>query len=192
MKSLVVAVFAVLAVTQPLFAGQPEPTARPVGPAGKGLVAGFVEEPASFWVDSANGRFQVVIEPGGRAARKLIHDKRSKDFFGGKSLKAIQAEMNAKPNATPKNSVFIGIAEDGDLVGANKRFGNQGGDSIDSYRNYAYPLNDNGETRKVILSGGSRDNEPALFVRLHDSSGKERVWMILTAIDTVIVGMDFH
>jgi len=34
--------------------------------------AGYREEPDSFSVDAPKGRFQVVIEPGGRSARRAV------------------------------------------------------------------------------------------------------------------------
>jgi len=183
MKPLVLVIFTALAFTQPLFAGQSDPAL------GQGLVTGFKEEPNSFWVDSAQGRFQVVIERSGREARTLIHQERSV-INGGKSLEAIQAEMNRSPSAHPKYSIFIGITEDGMLIGATKKIPNPSGGAVSAHRNYIYPLNEDGQTKRVILSGGRIGDEPALFVKMITSSGTDKSWIVLTALDAVVVKME--
>lgn len=169
-----------------------DPASRPIGSADHGAVMGFREEPDSFWVEASKGRFQVVIEPNGRAARKLIHGARSKDFYGGKSIDAVQRDLVNKTGLFDGSklssgaSILIGITEAGNLVGANKMVG-----APAQMRIYEYGLNDDGSTSKVVVSGGRRDNKPALFVRLLDASGTEKTWIILTVDDTIMTHMDF-
>lgn len=188
---LAVALTAVFLPAQRAFA-QGEPPSRPVGSADHGAVMGFQEEPDSFWVEASKGRFQVVMEPSGRAARKLIHGARSKDFYGGKSIDAVQRDLVNRTGvfAGSKHSsgasILIGITESGNLVGANKLVG-----APAQMRIYEYELNDDGSTSKVVVSGGRRDSKPALFVRLLDASGMEKSWIILTVDDTIITHMDF-
>jgi hypothetical protein len=188
------AIFTAVVLAGPVRGAQNEPPSKPMGSAGEGPIVGFQEEPDSFWVNSPKGRFQVVIEPSGRAARKAIHEARSKEFYGGKSIDAVQRDL-ASGNGLFKGgpamsgaSVIIGVAEDGTLVGANKQIGG----SPSKMRLYAYGLNDEGTTRKVIISGGRRDKNTALFVRLLDANGAEKSWIVMTLDDTIVTGMDFQ
>jgi len=186
---------AAIALAAPLRAAQNDPPSSPVGPAGQGVIVGFQEEPDSFWVDAPTGRFQVVIEPSGRAARKTIHEARSREFYGGQRIEDAQRDLAAGVGLFGKGgpaksgaSVIIGIAADGMLVGANKQLGG----SPAQMRIYAYELDNGGTTRKVILSGGKREGKTALFVRLLDVNGAEKSWIVMTHDDTITVGMDFQ
>lgn len=160
-----------------------EPESKPVAGGSGGRVAGFKEEPDSFWVESAKGRYQVQIETSAREARRQIHAARGA-LYGkfGQSLEQAQAELN-KSGAQAGVSVYLGIADNGDLVGAHKSTGGP----PKSFRYYVYTLNDDGTTKRVVLSGGRRDGEPAVFVKLYTSSGGEKGEIVVTDTDSIIL-----
>lgn len=157
--------------------------------AGMGPGLGFKEEPDSFTVNAPKGKFQVVIDPSGRAMRKAIHQARSKRFYAGKSVSQAQAEMEQNETSQgaklePLASAFIGITQDGHLVGAEKPTGGE----FDPYQLWSYDLNEKGDTARVILTGGKIDKTPALIVRVVDTAGQEKSWVMLTADSTVWAG----
>jgi len=93
-------------------------------------------------------------------------------------------EKDMKPDSLA--SVFIGITKNGDLVGAFKTTKSQ----FQPFQIWTYPLNDEGATSRVILSGGKVDNKPTVFARLINASGMETNWIMLTADNTVSAGLD--
>lgn len=160
-----------------------DPTGKVVG-SGSGVITGFREEPNTFEIDTDEAKFKVIVEASAREARKQIHAERSKQLFQGKSLAEVQKKQDKG------QSVYIGLNEDGGLVGI---FKNASSDKYAGYKTVPpIDLREGGATKTVVLSGGKRKNKPAVFVRLLDGSGVEKKWLILTYIDSESISMDFE
>lgn len=169
-----------------------EPTSKMVG-GRSGPITGFVEEKNTFTAVTPKGKFEVVVEPSAREARKLIHAQRSKELHGGKDLAVEQKEMNAriKKNTGAYDnyaSVYIGITSDGVLVGANKFKGPGKNDHTVN----TFALDGGGKTKRVVMSGGTRNKQPAVFVRISEDGDTDKIWMVLTYVDTLTMKMDFE
>jgi len=139
-----------------------------------------------FQARSDKGAFEVVYDPSGIERIRQVHGKRDVGVPKAHQLPVLAEHGCIKPDY-PRSAEFICVNEKGQLEGAAKPTGSP----FQPFQFWSYNLNMDGTLAKAVVSGGIfGKDDPAVFVRLLDATGREYGRVVLTVWNTYFETLD--
>ncbi len=160
----------------------------PEGLWGAGGGPGLLGKKSEFIVKSPEGRFKIVVDPGARKRIAEIHGARRVTFQKKGDMERIHKKMRQKDILS---SNYIDVSKTGILIGVFME-----GDEFQLYTVWDFDLNEDGNTARVVFSGGTLSTgrpfieKPAVIVKVYDSKRKELRRYILTDFAAIMESED--
>lgn len=119
-------------------------------------------------VETARGAVTLQVEPLGEEAVRALHAARASRLFGGdmRQLEREDAQWHARD---VNSSLMLSINRLGWLTGQVRLTGN----AYQPWQIWGTDLNDDGRTRRVVITSGARDGARGVCARFLDSRGAE-------------------